>query len=157
MMRHSGGVRLLPVLGVLLALLTVASCQTEFGRDRAASGERPEGSSSPAGDAPSGERPSGEPAGAVGGDEPYGALTSDDLAVRAFETHEGWGYTVLVKGKPLIRQPHVPAAPGNHGFDSEEAAMLVGRYVAEKIKTGVYPPFVTVEELESLGAFVSAP
>jgi hypothetical protein len=156
-MRHLSGARLLAVSGILLALLIVVSCQTESGRDRTASGERAESSSSTAGDASSEERPSDKPAGVVGRDEPFGTLTSDDIVVRSFETDEGWGYTVLVKGEPLIHQPHVPAVPGDRGFDSEDAAVLVGRHVAEKLRKGVYPPYVTVEELESLGVFVSAP
>ncbi len=126
---HRSGMPLLPVLAVALAMLIFACCQTESGSGRDGSGGHPKAVSSQIG----------------------------DIDVRAFETGEGWGYAVLVKGETLVHQPHIPAIPGRRGFESEEAALLVGRYVAMKISNGAHPPSVTVEEMESLGVFAGYP
>lgn len=64
---------------------------------------------------------------------------------------ETYGYKILMNGKTLIHQPHIPALPGNEGFKSEEDARTVAEFVIQKMRANVFPPTVSVEELDSLG------
>ena len=64
---------------------------------------------------------------------------------------ETFGYDILRNGKPFIHQPNVPGLPGNEGFKTKEGARKVAGLVAEKIRNGVMPPSVSVEELKRLG------
>ena len=64
---------------------------------------------------------------------------------------ETFGYDILRNGKPFIHQPNVPGLPGNEGFKTREGARKVAELVAEKIRNGVMPPSVSVEELKRLG------
>lgn len=63
-----------------------------------------------------------------------------------------WGYEILKDGKAVIRQQNIPAVSGNNGFSTQEKAEKVGKFVAHKLQNGIFPPSVTKEELDSLGA-----
>ena len=51
---------------------------------------------------------------------------------RLFSIGGGFGYEILVAGKVVGSQPHLPALPGNDPM-TENEANLVGDYVAKKI------------------------
>jgi hypothetical protein len=73
----------------------------------------------------------------------------------SFETYStdsiGWGYLILVNEKPYINQPHIPAIPGNSGFNDEDQANIMANFVIYKLKNGIMPPSISIAELDSLG------
>ena len=71
------------------------------------------------------------------------------LDVSSFQTEEGWGYQIMKGEKVFIYQPTIPGIPGNQPFVSEEEAMIVGRFVLEKIKNKQHPA-ISIQEIDSL-------
>ena len=64
--------------------------------------------------------------------------------------HNTFGYDILLHGKPLVHQPHIPGLPGNDGFTTKERAKTVAEFVVKKIRKNEMPPTVTVEDLNSM-------
>ena len=62
-----------------------------------------------------------------------------------------YGYEILMNGRILIHQPHIPAIPGNEGFKKKEDAQTVAEFLIHKLRQNIFPPSVSVEELDSLG------
>lgn len=62
-----------------------------------------------------------------------------------------FGYEIAVNGKTLVRQPNIPALPGNDGFTTKGRAQKVADFVVKKIRNNEMPPTVTVEDLNSMG------
>lgn len=80
------------------------------------------------------------------------ASVGKELAIRVIPgAGETFGYDILRNGKPFIHQPNVPGLPGNEGFKTKEGARKVAEHVAGKIRNGVMPPSVSLEELQRLG------
>jgi hypothetical protein len=79
--------------------------------------------------------------------------SKDNITVSVFKNTktEGFGYDIIMDGKPYIHQPNIPALPGNKGFQSEEMASRVADLVIFKIRNNIMPPTVEVKELDSLG------
>lgn len=72
--------------------------------------------------------------------------------VEPFEKGENdWGYRIMAGDAVFINQPHIPAAQGNLGFSSKEKATIAGEFMMYKLNTGISPPTVSIEELDSLG------
>jgi hypothetical protein len=69
---------------------------------------------------------------------------------QAIQTSTGWGYNILVDGKPYIHQEIIPAITEKQGFRTKEDALLVARRVIEKIKTNQLPT-ITLDDLKELG------
>lgn len=65
--------------------------------------------------------------------------------------NDTYGYNIKMNGRLLIHQPGAPALPGVEGFKSEEDAMKVAEFVISRIRQNIFPPSVTVAELDSLG------
>jgi len=75
----------------------------------------------------------------------------DDLHVQIIEAaNNTYGYDIVVNGRILIHQPHIPAANGNQGFATQEDAQRVAEFVILKILQNISPPSVSVEEVDSL-------
>lgn len=67
------------------------------------------------------------------------------------QTKHGWGYDLYVNGKRTIRQPIIPAVPGNDAFASDADAKKIGDLAAWKMKsTGAFPT-INIHDLDSLG------
>jgi hypothetical protein len=62
-----------------------------------------------------------------------------------------FGYDILLSGKPLVHQPHIPGLPGNDGFTTKERAQTVAEFVVKKIKNNEMPPMVSIEDLNKMG------
>lgn len=79
--------------------------------------------------------------------------STDSKAVEyvVFESENGYGYKIYIDGKLSINQPIVPALPGTAGFDSEADASKIAELAVSKIKKGIMPPTISLEELESNG------
>ncbi len=67
-----------------------------------------------------------------------------------FKTDKGWGYSILVNNKLLIRQDIIPAVEGNKGFATKDDATKVAELVLDKIKNNE-KPIVKKEDLKKLG------
>ena len=67
------------------------------------------------------------------------------------ETENGYGYRIYIDGKLSINQPNIPALQGTAGFDNEADASKIAELAVSKIKQGIMPPTITVEELEANG------
>ena len=65
-------------------------------------------------------------------------------------SEQNYGYQILKDGKMIIDQPTIPAIQGNRSFTSEEDALKTGEYLITKLKQGIFPPTLSVEELDSL-------
>ena len=61
-----------------------------------------------------------------------------------------FGYDILLKGKPLIHQPNIPAMPGNEGFKTKKKAQKVAEFVVKKIRKNEMPPTVSVKDLNRM-------
>jgi hypothetical protein len=62
-----------------------------------------------------------------------------------------FGYDILLFGRPLVHQPHIPGLPGNEGFSTKEKAQTVAEFVVKKIRNSEMPPTVTIEDLNTIG------
>ena len=82
------------------------------------------------------------------------ADTNVKLEVKTYQndnTIKGWGYDVYADGVLYIHQPHIPAVPGNKGFQSAQQAETAGNFAVYKIRNNIMPPTISVKELDSLG------
>ena len=76
------------------------------------------------------------------------------LEVKTFQNDngiKGWGYDIYADGALYIHQPHIPAVPGNKGFQSAQKAETAGNFAVYKIRNNIMPPSISVQELDSLG------
>lgn len=71
--------------------------------------------------------------------------------VEAFSQPSGWGYRIRQDTTPVIEQKFIPGVASTNGFISEQQAISVGKLVKQKLDRGIFPPTVTVAELDSLG------
>ena len=85
------------------------------------------------------------------------AVSSDTKIILKVKTYpndsaiKGWGYDIYADGVLYIHQPHIPAVPGNKGFQSAQKAETAGNFAVYKIRNNIMPPSVSVKELDSLG------
>jgi hypothetical protein len=61
-----------------------------------------------------------------------------------------YGYYIFADGQMLIEQNTVPGLQGNQGFISIAEAERTAVFAIGKLKAGVMPPTITVEELKQL-------
>jgi len=62
----------------------------------------------------------------------------------------GFGYRISKSGKDLIDQPNIPAVSQNKAFASKEEALRTARLVKQKIGQAVFPPALSIKELDSM-------
>jgi hypothetical protein len=72
-------------------------------------------------------------------------------AVEVIKGNAGFGFDILKNGKAVIHQPHIPAVPGLKEFKTKEEAKKTGELMLKKIEANVFPPTVSIGELDSLG------
>jgi hypothetical protein len=73
-----------------------------------------------------------------------------DHGVKTYRAGDGWGYSIVIKGKEVIKQPFIPAVGGRKPFETRRDAAKTGRMVLKKIQQGQQPT-LTVEELKKAG------
>jgi hypothetical protein len=79
-------------------------------------------------------------------------ITSEKYEVITTENPDkSYGYQILKDGKLMIDQKNIPAIQGNRGFSTKSDAEKIANFAIDKIKKGVFPPTISVEELDSLG------
>ena len=64
---------------------------------------------------------------------------------------QSFGYDILVNGKLRVHQPYIPCVEGNRGFASMSDASKAAELVVVKVKKGIMPPTLTIEELKAAG------
>src|SRR5438874_958379 len=73
------------------------------------------------------------------------------VAVKTFQTSNGWGYAIYADGKLYIQQAFIPGIPGTHGFASQTDAQKTGSLVLNKMRQQQRFPVVTRQDLQALG------
>jgi len=71
--------------------------------------------------------------------------------VRTVENASGWGYEVWQDGAMVIKQEHIPAVQGIRSFSSQEQAQKAADIIKTKLEQGIFPPTMSMEELQSIG------
>jgi len=71
------------------------------------------------------------------------------IELKAIRTSLGWGYDILTNGHPYIHQDRIPDIGGEHGFQSKEEALAVGRKVYDRLMANQIP-VVSIEEMRQL-------
>ena len=61
-----------------------------------------------------------------------------------------YGYEIVVNHRTLIRQYTIPGQQGMHGFKRKKDAEQVAMLVIKKIKQGIMPPTIRLQELKQL-------
>lgn len=77
-------------------------------------------------------------------------IKSDSIKYKVFKTASGWGYDIYISNTLCIHQPNIPATSGNNGFSKKKFAVKTATLVIDKISRNIFPPTVTVGELDSL-------
>ncbi|GHN02160.1 hypothetical protein WSM22_36490 [Cytophagales bacterium WSM2-2] len=62
----------------------------------------------------------------------------------------GYGYAIIMNGRVIIHQPHMPIVSGNAGFVSAEEARKTALLVINKIKYNQFPPKLSRQDLKDL-------
>jgi hypothetical protein len=89
---------------------------------------------------------------------PAGAHVSQALDIRIIPSAEHtWGYDIYSDGRLFIHQPSVPGLPGNRGFASQQKAKKAADIVCRKIRKGITPPTVSIEELKTAHLISNTP
>lgn len=82
-------------------------------------------------------------------------IRNNDREVKTYRVDTGWGYSIVVKGKEVIKQPFIPVVEGQKHFATRHDAAKTGRMVLKKLKQGQRPT-LTKEELEKAGIITQA-
>jgi len=71
--------------------------------------------------------------------------------VRVVESSLGWGYEIWKEGAMVINQTHIPAIQGLRAFESQVQAEKAAEIIKIKLDQGVFPPSISIVELQSIG------
>ena len=71
------------------------------------------------------------------------------LTTTAMKVENGWGYSIQLEGKTIIRQENIPSVAGAHSFETKEDALAVGSWVSQQLIEGKSPS-LTPEILNTL-------
>jgi hypothetical protein len=62
-----------------------------------------------------------------------------EFEVKSFKVNAGWGYTIGMNDKIIIKQTVIPTVSAKRSFKSEVDALKVGNLVLERIKQNLSP------------------
>jgi len=80
-----------------------------------------------------------------------GVSDASDYAYVVMKNDTGaWYYEVQKQGKPFIIQKTIPAINQNVAFQDSIQSLLVAKSVVKKLKDGIFPPTITISELQKL-------
>ncbi|KQC33255.1 hypothetical protein AAU57_07945 [Nonlabens sp. YIK11] len=75
---------------------------------------------------------------------------NQNVVVDTHEVNGGWGFYIIKQDKKLIVQNQIPAVNGLQLFRSKRDADKVGELMKFKIMHNIFPPSVSLKELDSL-------
>ncbi|MEM8898987.1 MAG: DUF4907 domain-containing protein [Bacteroidota bacterium] len=78
-----------------------------------------------------------------------GVPKSPPLTTTPIKLEHGWGYSIELEGKTIIRQENIPSVAGEDSFRSREDALVVGSWVSQQLVEGKSPS-LTSEILNTL-------
>ena len=61
-----------------------------------------------------------------------------------------FGYDILIDGKITIHQISIPGMSGRNGFRTKSDAAKVVEFIITKMKKGIMPPSITVDEMKKM-------
>lgn len=85
------------------------------------------------------------------GVSPPNPYENSEITVEVFKEGNGFGYDILIDGQIYVHQPTIPAIGGNQTFKSSSDAQRAADLVISKIRQGILPPTVSIEELQTIG------
>lgn len=62
-----------------------------------------------------------------------------EFEVKSFKVNAGWGYTIEIKNKIIIKQTVIPTISNKRSFKTEADALKVGNLVLDRIKQNLSP------------------
>jgi hypothetical protein len=62
-----------------------------------------------------------------------------EFEVKSFKVNTGWGYTIGMNDKIIIKQTVIPTVSEKRSFSSEADALKVGNLVLKRIKQNLSP------------------
>ncbi len=63
----------------------------------------------------------------------------EEFDVKSFKVNTGWGYTIGMNDKIIIKQTVIPTVSAKRSFSSEADALKVGNLVLKRIKQNLSP------------------
>ncbi len=91
-----------------------------------------------------------ESSGAAVGSTTANPIENDSYSFKTYMVGKYWGYDIYKDNQLLVHQPNIPAIEGNRGFSSEQKAISVANLTIKKLRNGIMPPTISIEELDSL-------
>ncbi|MFC5045620.1 DUF4907 domain-containing protein [Aquimarina hainanensis] len=73
----------------------------------------------------------------------------EPLITSVHKTMAGYGYTIKLHNRVIIKQDYIPAIQENKSFCTAAHARLVGDFVKEKLLNGISPS-VSISELKKI-------
>jgi len=62
----------------------------------------------------------------------------------------GWYFEIFKGNQSFINQKHIPAIQGTKAFADSLQAAKVGNLMMSKLEEGIFPPGISIQELDSL-------
>lgn len=78
-------------------------------------------------------------------------FADSQITSETYATEKGFGYKIYIDSQLYVDQPTIPAVAGNKGFETDIDAEKVAKLAIDKIRQGIIPPTISIEELENLG------
>ena len=75
----------------------------------------------------------------IGSDYVMGVPKPTPLTTSPIKLENGWGYSIQLEGKTIIRQESIPSIAGQHSFATREDALAVGSCVSQQLIEGKSP------------------
>lgn len=69
--------------------------------------------------------------------------------IKTFEVNDGWGYSVLISNKEIIRQEIIPAIQHQSAFRNQKDAYMAGVLMIRKLKENKTPGLTKNELIKS--------
>lgn len=77
-------------------------------------------------------------------------IQTQQLELKVFDIENGWGFDIYRNGKLYVNQSTIPAINKSKYFYSEKNAVNVGKLMMRKICKNIFPPTISIKELDSL-------
>lgn len=80
-----------------------------------------------------------------------GGIQKDDYHIVTLQNDTGgWFFKIYKGSKPFINQNHIPSIQEAKAFNDSMQAANVGNLMKYKLENGIFPPSISVQELDSL-------